>query len=431
MKNFKFIAILLCMMFSPYLFAQEYELNVEAEFAKVMSEINEGENFILTKILHEKNLEGKDVFYFYDDRDNFVIDKLRGKEENDNRILGKLNEMFNFKYKTVQNLWDVQMLDEVIPNLLKKGAQVELRREGEKETLDYLEKIKGYGLEFNDPFLKDYIYSLILKIAPSVYMDGRKSDINVFLFQNPEINARVFPNGTIVINTGLLASLRSEDELVAVLANEIAHFVLDHSIINVNKEILRKKRAEFWAAIATGLTAFGEGFAAANTNYYVPGLATLGMVALSAEISSKVIDHLGMKYDKEQEAKADEIAIKILEILGYNKNALSTALYRIKEQYMAERSFDMFYDSEIHEKLVERIYRNGVVVDLKDVDYERMISFAITNMAAMKFENKRFTQCITFSSLNILNNVATSDDYVLKANCLLATKNTKIGRAHV
>ena len=174
-------------------------------------------------------------------------------------------------------------------DLEKKGIQNSLRAEMEKDALEYISKVKAYGLEFNDPYLENYIYSLIAKIAPVTIVDGRPGNVNLLILEDATLNACIYPNGTLVINTGLLSALHSEDELVAILSHEIAHFILDHSIDNVNKNKARQKRAEFWAALATGVAAVAEGVVASQNKYYVPGAATLGVAMMASTIASNVI----------------------------------------------------------------------------------------------------------------------------------------------
>ena len=41
----------------------------------------------------------------------------------------------------------------------------------------------------------------------------------------------------------------------------------------------------------------------------------------------------------------------------------------------------------------------------------------------MKFEDRRFRQVLPLVNQNIYNDVATAEDYILKANCLLALSN--------
>lgn len=49
-------------------------------------------------------------------------------------------------------------------------------------------------------------------------------EINVYLMENEEINAVALPGGNIVVFTGLVAQVESENELAMVLAHEMGHF---------------------------------------------------------------------------------------------------------------------------------------------------------------------------------------------------------------
>lgn len=338
-------------------------------------------------------------------------------------ISSKVESSFDFQYETTQQLWDACIVTNVLHSIVKNGFKYSLRREMENDALDYIQTVRQYGLELNDPYLETYIYSLIAKIAPAYMVDGRPGSINLIIQQNPSINACCYPNGTIVLNTGLLASLHSEDELVAILSHEIAHFILDHSVQNVILEQKRQERAAFCAALATGLTAIAEVAVAANSDYYVPGAATIAVAAMSTTIATEVIDRLGMNYNHEQEDEADRMAIKVLQILGYDENALATALTRLEEEYVKERNNAMYITSYTHPALVERITNAGTPVGTRDRQFEQMISFAVSNVAMMKYSDCRFRQCLPYVCQNIENNVATSDDFLLKANCLLSTKN--------
>lgn len=335
----------------------------------------------------------------------------------------KIEDRFYFQYNDMQDLWNVHIIINVLDELQKRGIQENLRNEMEEEALGFINKQKEYGMVFNDPYLENYIYSLVSKIAPKTLIDGRPGNVNILILENPSMNAGMYSNGTLVINTGLLSALHTEDELVAILAHEIAHFVLDHNIQNVNAAVARKKRAEFWAGLATGLTAVAEGVASVKSNYYIPGGATLGMAVLSSSIAHQVVDRLGMKYNAEQEEVADIVAIQTLEVLGYDKNALSTALNRMREIMVQERSNVMYFQSYTHPALVKRIIDAGKPQNVANQKFEQDISFAVTSTARMKFEDRRFRQVIPLVNQNIVNDVATAEDYVLKAHSLLALYN--------
>ena len=53
-------------------------------------------------------------------------------------------------------------------------------------------------------------------------------------------------NNCMLVSSGLLTLLDTEDELFGMLARETAHYVLDHAVITVNKNINRANRAAFW-----------------------------------------------------------------------------------------------------------------------------------------------------------------------------------------
>lgn len=407
-----FIALLIAIISN----AQTYKVDLEATLNDDFKKIKEGTHVKISRVIHTLDLDEyenlKNTYSIVIGTDTIPYDD-------------RISSRFDFKYKDIQNLWNQKIICNVFEELESKGIQENLRSEMEEEALSYINKQKEYGMVFNDPYLESYIYSLVSKIAPQTLIDGRPGNVNLLILENPTMNAGMYSNGTLVINTGLLSALHTEDELVAVLAHEIAHFVLDHNIQNVNAAVARKKRAEFWAGLATGLTAIAEGVAAVKSNYYVPGAATLGMAVLSSSIASQIVDRLGMKYNSEQEEEADKTAIQALEILGYDKNALSTALNRMKEIMVQERSNVMYFQSYTHPALVKRILDAGKPQDIENQKFEQEISFAVTSTARMKFEDRRFRQVLPLVDQNIINGVATSEDYILKAHCLLALHNNE------
>lgn len=303
-------------------------------------------------------------------------------------------------------------------NINKNGVQYGLRKEAEEDALEYLSRIYGAGLNLDDPYLENYIYSLVYRIMPKPYVPYRTGQVNIVIEKDKALNAGIYPNGTLIITTGLLAALQTEDELVAVLAHEIGHFVLDHSIININKQVARKKKAEFWSAVATGVVAAADIAVAASSkssNYYIPGTATLGTAILSSAIASSVVTRLGMEYNHEQEYEADEYAKAVLSLLGYNPNALAVALSRIKTLEVKEGNYSSYLSSFSHPALQTRISRAGKVEPLADAKFEKMMSFVNSANSLIDFTNKRFFSSYKSTRKNIDNKVATVDDLIINA----------------
>lgn len=414
MKQFALFILFSFLSINTY--AQTYKVDLNFNVKKNYENWKKGSTIHITGVKHDSipnpYSDGKSLM------DAYLV--LQNDNDAGTLVTKKMDDAITCDYKNIQDLWDAGIITSVFPALQKKGTQNALRNEMEEDVLEYISRIKNANLEFTDPYLENYIYSLIAKIAPENLIDGRPSNINLLIVKDPAMNVCMYPNGTLVINTGLLAVLHTEDELVAILSHSIAHFVLDHSVQNQNASIARKKRADFWAAVATNVTLT----VASKSKYYVPGDAAVAVGELAKSIAIKVVERLGMKYNNEQEYEADQMAINALKLLGYNQNALSSALNRIKERMLEERSKAMFFDSFTHPALVSRINKAGKPESKVDPNFEKIISFAVLDAALMKYQDRRYRQVLPLVSENIANNVAVADDYILKANCLLALRNT-------
>ena len=84
------------------------------------------------------------------------------------------------------------------------------------EKADYL---------YEDAPLQAYIQGVMQKLYPEY-----AGAINVRVVDSPSLNAFALPNGSIYINTGLLARLDNEAQMATVLAHEGVHFTHRHSL---------------------------------------------------------------------------------------------------------------------------------------------------------------------------------------------------------
>jgi predicted Zn-dependent protease len=76
------------------------------------------------------------------------------------------------------------------------------------------------GMPWGDKSLNEYVNRLGQKLARS---SGSQQTFSFYVLYNPEVNARSFPGGYIVINSGAISLAESEAELASVLSHEIAH----------------------------------------------------------------------------------------------------------------------------------------------------------------------------------------------------------------
>lgn len=348
----------------------------------------------------------------------FIKVKQSGKE--DEIIANSLPKDLELKASedNIQNFWFAKNLGSLrilgeLSNLYERRSDIEA------DANEYISKLSYYNLVFEDPYLESYLYSVVSKILPNKRADGFPYDINIVIVQDTSINAAVFPNGTMIVNTGLLAATHTEDELVAVLAHEIGHFVANHTLINIRKMEKAQARAEFWAGMATVLAAAAEVGVAATGYYYSNGGFTTNTAILSYSIASSILKRIGMDYSKEQEEEADKLALDVLKYLGYDPNAAATVFQRMADIYNEEGNWAAYYLAGDHPSLEERIKYCGKPNYKNDPYYEKMVSFAVTSSAITKYNQGRFNQSLKLVDQNIKNNVGTDDDYLIKALCLL------------
>jgi Zn-dependent protease with chaperone function len=335
---------------------------------------------------------------------------------NDEKIKSSDLENIKFNLKNNKDFWQSQALSlEVYDNMLAKGMQYKERKLLEDEALNYIEKLYANDLIFNDSYIEDYLYTLLYKIFPQQLEDGRPGILNILMVKDNSPNASTLPNGTILVNTGLLTTINSEAELIAILAHEVAHFVLDHTLININKEIQREKSAEFWTTVATGMAVATEISLASKSYYYSPGALTMGTALLTYSIASEINERLGLKYSREQEDAADKCAVGLLKFINSDPIALSSALQKIKAYCIATGNYMALSGEGTHPAIDERIKNIGTPKDILDENYDTKISDVITLNAIDEFNNKHFVLCRTLVERNIKNKVAIEDDYLLKA----------------
>jgi predicted Zn-dependent protease len=125
-----------------------------------------------------------------------------------------------------------------------------------------------------------------------------------FVLRDPSPNAFALPNGHVYVHTGMLARLRDEDELAALLAHEINHVAGHHGI--VEHRATRKK---------------------AITGLVVGSLGGWGGV-ISIGLQTSVY---GFSRDLEQEA--DDRAVGLLRASRYDPHALPEVFDMLAEDY--------------------------------------------------------------------------------------------------
>ena len=92
--------------------------------------------------------------------------------------------------------------------------------------------ISSGQIYFNNQ-LEEYVRTVAKNLLQN--NQGLLSGINVYVSRSTNANAFAMADGTIIINLGLLARLSNEAELAAIIAHEIAHVELKHSLKAISK----------------------------------------------------------------------------------------------------------------------------------------------------------------------------------------------------
>lgn len=137
---------------------------------------------------------------------------------------------------------------------------------------------------------------------------------SVGILDTDEINAFATPGGHIMITRGLLLSAKSEDALAAVIAHEIAHIHLQHSLLAIDKSQKQNKIPNRIDSVLS--EAFGED--------------VLEKDNFADEIRNTVNTLVINGYTQPQEFEADLYAVELLDNAGYDTEGIIYMLKTLK-----------------------------------------------------------------------------------------------------
>jgi len=169
-----------------------------------------------------------------------------------------------------------------------------------------------------------YLNSILDKLFPEF-----KGAMNARILKAPILNAMALPNGSIYINSGLLAVMENEAQLATILAHEGEHFVQKHG----PKKREHLIQAAGWGMVG-GVLLAGAGIPA--------DLATLGAIS---SISG---------YSREAESEADNFGYERLKKAGYEVQEAPKVFNHMIREIEAEEIKQPYFFST-HPKLKDRV----------------------------------------------------------------------------
>jgi len=138
---------------------------------------------------------------------------------------------------------------------------------------------------------------------------GRK--YHFYVLDGAILNAMAMPESHIFVSRGLIAYVRSEDELASVIGHEIAHITARH---------IRKRRLTDLLGKSVGI---------------VSAIAT-GRGELN-QLSNRLTSVVSSGYGREMELEADRLGAEYMAKAGYNPAAVMDMLHVLMDQHLFDR----------------------------------------------------------------------------------------------
>lgn len=200
-----------------------------------------------------------------------------------------------------------------LPDLGEHSATILTSKEEKQMGKEFMQAVRSRLSILDDSIINDYIQNLGDKLVANSNAKNKK--FNFFVILNPSINAFAGPDANVGIYSGIFLATRSESELAAVIAHEVAHVTQHH----LERLIERAKNTQITAS-AGALAALIVGM--------VTGTGDLGTGAVMATMGGAQ-QHL-LSFTKDKEVEADHIGMKILYNSDFDPEAMPNFFARVQ-----------------------------------------------------------------------------------------------------
>jgi predicted Zn-dependent protease len=157
-------------------------------------------------------------------------------------------------------------------------------------AVDKIEKdIATSGNRIRNHELDAYLKDVVCRVSQEYCYATR-----VYVMRQPDFNASMYPNGAMVVWSGLLIRVQNEAQLAAVLGHELGHYKRRHTL-----SMWRRARAATNGLMGIQLLTGG----------LVPGLGDTAFLLTMGTL---------MEHSRDQESEADAVGIEAIASAGYD-----------------------------------------------------------------------------------------------------------------
>ena len=197
------------------------------------------------------------------------------------------------------------------------------------------ERFEKEGVVYHETALDVYLN----RVGMAVVADKKLENVEwkFRALRDPVPNAFALPNGSIYLNTGLLALLDDENQLAAVIAHEITHVSRRHTYL--------RNRSARKAVLAINILN-----TIANWNPLAGGAGMA--ISVIANVSPLILALSIMGYSKDQEKEADLDGMKAATAAGFAPDGMPNSFKAMQRDIEGEQ-LNSFYSD--HPKLQDRV----------------------------------------------------------------------------
>jgi predicted Zn-dependent protease len=172
------------------------------------------------------------------------------------------------------------------------------------------------------PGLTVYLNSICAAVAINSPAPNLYNGYHIMILDSPELNAFSTSGGHIFLSRGLVETLDSEDALAAIIAHEIAHIQLKHSVEVLNS-LKRTKALSIMDQLA------GNGSIAEDCGGSLWDIGSLFDKSVWEIAHTMLVNG----FSQAQEFAADTYALSLLAATGYDPSALVDVLHILEKDF--------------------------------------------------------------------------------------------------
>lgn len=176
----------------------------------------------------------------------------------------------------------------------------------------FMRNIRGNVRLVEDPEVEDYVQTLGQRLVS--YLPNPPYAFTFFVVDSGEINAFASPGGYIGVNSGLITTAETENELASVIAHEIAHVSQRH--ISRAFEKSQKVSLTTMASIIAAILLAGQ-----NSDASLAALSTGMASGYQAQLN----------FTRAHEHEADRVGIQLLADAGYEPRGMPQFFDRLHQ----------------------------------------------------------------------------------------------------